>query len=122
MKHPETEIQKAVKKYLDSLGVLYNASCSGMKTSIIQATIHKAMGSKKGFPDLFIYEPRHGFNGLAVEIKASKGKPSESQLEWQKQLRKRGYKAEICPKLDTNIECLNWAIKTITEYLGKTPV
>jgi hypothetical protein len=117
MKHPETEIQKAVKKYLDMKGVLYNASCSGMKTSLSQAMIHKAMGSKKGFLDLFIYEPKHGFHGLAIEIKASYGKPSESQLEWQKQLRKRGYKAEICPKFKTDRECFDWAINLIDWYL-----
>lgn len=118
MKHPETKIQQQVSKFLDKIGVLYNASCSGMKTSIIQAKIHKSMGSKKGFPDIFIYEPRGKFHGLSIEIKAANGKSSESQIEWQEELARRGYKAEICPKFKTDLECLNWTIKTIIEYLS----
>ena len=117
MKHRETEIQKAVKKYLDAKGVLYNASCGGMRTNIRQAMVHKAMGAKKGFPDLFIYESRKGFCGLAIEVKAQNGVASDDQKEWRARLRANGYKAEICPRFKTDKECFEWAINIIDWYL-----
>jgi hypothetical protein len=42
---------------------------SGMKLSIGQATKHKRLQSGKGYPDLFIIEPRGGYSGLFIELK-----------------------------------------------------
>ena len=33
----------------------------------------KATGYKRGFPDVFVYEPRGAFHGLAIELKKDKG-------------------------------------------------
>ena len=116
MRHPETDIQKAVKKYLDKVGVLYNASCAGMKTTMKSAMVHKAMGSQKGFPDIFIYEPRGKWCGMALEIKAANGNPTTEQILWRDNLIKRGYFAEICPRFKTDKECFDWAITEIDKY------
>jgi len=56
----------------------------------------KETGYKKGFPDLFIYEPRGDHHGLAIELKRDKGgRVSQSQKEWKERLEKRGYHATV---------------------------
>ena len=51
---------------------------------------------RKGFPDLFFYEPRQGFNGLAIELKRDKGRATPEQKKWREQLTERGYRSVIC--------------------------
>ena len=65
-----------------------------------QAKKMKATGYKKGFPDLFIYEPRGSYHGLAIELKTQKGRLSESQAIWITRLATRGYMARICKGFD----------------------
>lgn len=90
---------------------LYCASAGGMRTSFLQAVKMKRTGYVKGFPDLFIYEPRGSFYGLAIEMKKEKGGTvSPEQKWWQEQLRNRGYCSYICKGKDH-------AIKIIDEYL-----
>jgi hypothetical protein len=92
--------------------VLYCASAGGMRTSYLQAVKMKRTGYVKGFPDLFIYEPRGAFYGLAIEMKKEKGgTASPEQKRWQEQLRNRGYASYICKGKDE-------AIKIIDEYFN----
>ncbi len=50
--------------------VMFNSDLSGsMKLTIGQAKAFKHLRSNKGFPDLFVMEPRDGFRGLFIEIK-----------------------------------------------------
>jgi hypothetical protein len=92
--------------------VLYCASAGGMRTSYLQAIKMKRTGYVKGFPDLFIYEPRGQFFGLAIEMKKEKGGvASPEQKRWQEQLRNRGYCSYICKGKDE-------AIKIIDEYFN----
>jgi len=113
----ETLIQIKVANYLDRVGVLYNASCSGMRSNVRQGAIHKRMGAKKGFPDISIFEPRGESHGLFIELKAANGRASAEQVAWGAELAKRGYVALICPKFKTDQECFAWAIEVINEYL-----
>jgi hypothetical protein len=72
----------------------------------------KRTGYVKGFPDLFIYEPRGAFYGLAIEMKKEKGgAASPEQKRWLEQLRNRGYASYICKGKDE-------AIKIIDEYFN----
>jgi len=118
MKHPESDIQRAVVKYLNLKGVFYTASVAGIHTTKLQRCIHKGLGAKKGVPDLMIFEPHNGFKGLFLELKAKNGRSTPEQREWVSELTKRGYKAVICPTFKTDTECFNWAIDIINEYMG----
>ena len=72
-------------------------------------------GYKKGFPDLFIYEIARIDNtiyaGLAIELKTKTGRPTVEQIEWIKQLQKRGYMASICKGIDEALELIDNYIK-----------
>ena len=52
-------------------------------------------GYVKGFPDIFIYEPRGTYHGLAIEIKTLKGRPTKEQKQWIDDLNERCYRASI---------------------------
>jgi len=114
---PESESnqQELVIKYLRLAypNLLYCASAGGMRTSYLQAIKMKRTGYVKGFPDLFIYEPRNEYNGLAIEMKKEKGGvASPEQKRWQEQLRNRGYASYICKGSEE-------AIKVIDEYFNE---
>jgi len=114
---PESESnqQEIVIKYLRLVypDALYCASAGGMRTSYLQAVKMKRTGYVKGFPDLFIYEPRGAFYGLAIEMKKEKGGiASPEQKRWQEQLRNRGYASYICKGSEE-------AIKVIDEYFNE---
>ena len=98
----EYHLQKSIIKWINLKypKLLYCASAGGMRTSMTQAKKMKATGYVKGFPDLFIYEPKGDFHGLAIEIKTKKGKASISQIEWILKLEERGYFAKVCKGFD----------------------
>ena len=111
----EDSVQKAVVHYLKYAypTALYCASAGGVRTSYKQAVKMKATGYVKGFPDLFIYEPRNGFFGLAIELKREKGIASPEQKEWQQKLMDRGYQAHICKGFDAAILVIDSYFKCI---------
>lgn len=114
---PESEAnqQEIVIKYLRLAypHALYCASAGGMWTSDSQRIKMAKTGYVKGFPDIFIYEPNANFHGLAIEMKRVKGSKIEpEQIEWQKELRNRGYASYICKGSEE-------AIKIIDEYFNE---
>tara|TARA_R110000744_G_scaffold134922_1_gene244214 strand:+ start:10643 stop:10864 length:222 start_codon:yes stop_codon:yes gene_type:complete len=56
----------------------------------------KATGYKSGFPDLFIYEPKGKYNGLAIELKVKGNSASPNQKRVMGILNEKGYLAKIC--------------------------
>ena len=86
---------------------MYCASAGGMRTSYLQAVKMKRTGYVKGFPDLFIYEPRGDFFGLAIEMKKEKGGAiSPEQKWWRDELRNRKYESYICKGSEEAIEII----------------
>ena len=88
----EYSIQVAICQLLDLKApwLLYCASAGGARTSLIEARRMKAQGYKKGFPDLFFYEPRGEHHGLAIELKRDKGRATPDQKLWKEELQRRG--------------------------------
>lgn len=73
----EKKLHKAVCEYLKLQypHVMFNTDLSGAtKLTIGQAVQIKALRSNKGWPDIFIAEPRNGLNGLWLELKAEGSK------------------------------------------------
>ena len=108
----EYQLQKAVCKYLDLQNVLYCGSMGGQyQVHYSQRIKAKKSGYKRGFPDLFIYEPKGKYHGLEIELKVGYNKPTKEQLYWQKELIKRQFKAEICTGIDEALEVINKYLK-----------
>lgn len=71
MKNSEANLHEAVCNYIRMQypNVLFNSDMSGVKLTMGQAIKAKKLRSSKGFPDLVIYEPKHGVHGLFIELK-----------------------------------------------------
>lgn len=68
----------------------------------------KAMGVKKGVPDLCLPVTRGGFHGLYIEMKTPSGKASEAQRWWVTRLTEQGYRAVVCHGYDAAVAELCW--------------
>jgi len=95
---PEHDIQVAIVGLLESIEPipLYSATVGGVRLAIHTAKKMKEAGYSKGVPDMLIYEPRGMYAGLAIEVKTEKGRASDEQKEWIRNLNNRGWRAEIC--------------------------
>ncbi len=115
MNHTESEMQQnviqwaAMSKHKEILRFLHH-SPNGGKRNAIEAARFKREGVKSGFPDLILPVPVKGYHGLFIEMKAPKGRTTDSQKEWTHFLKLQGYAVYICYS-DTE------AIETITDYL-----
>ncbi len=127
---PESILAKQVSDYLSIKypDTIFQFSIGAdVKLSKFQASkMHRVNGRwRKGFVDLVIYERKHGYGGLMIELKADGRSPfkkngelkSDEHLKNQqgmhRQLSSRGYKALFCTGFDE-------ARKTIDEYLNET--
>lgn len=68
----------------------------------------KAMGVKKGVPDLCLPVARGGFHGLYIEMKTPSGRASEAQRWWGMALKDQGYRAAVCHGYDAAVAELCW--------------
>ena len=68
----------------------------------------KAMGVKRGVPDLSLPVPRGKYHGLYIEMKTEDGRASESQKWWGEMLLKAGYFWEVCHGWQSAVEVLRW--------------
>lgn len=86
------EIQKG--KYPE-LALLYHIPNGGGRHPAEAAQL-KRQGVKAGVPDLCLPVARGGYNGLYIELKVGRNKPTESQAGWIERLNKQGYRAVTC--------------------------
>jgi len=102
----EYNLSKAISTYLKCQypNVLFHFDYAGSNLSKAQAGKMKAIQKEKGYPDLFIPEPRKSYHGLYIELKKEgevlykingelKTYHLRDQGEMIKKLRERGYKA-----------------------------
>lgn len=80
----EREEQKCVVQYLEMKHIKFTCIPNSTNTNVYQRAINKAMGLRRGLPDLLmIINKRLVF----IEMKRKKGgKVSEEQLEWMRRL------------------------------------
>lgn len=122
----ESVIQQRVCLYLRTHypEVMFRSDfASGMKLTMGQATLHKSLQSSRAWPDLVIYEPRRGHQGLCIELKRDgvvvfkkdgalrQDEHLHEQAAMLAQLRRRGYRAEFAVGYDA-------AIHLIEEHLS----
>lgn len=79
----------------------------------------KAEGVRAGMADYFLFVPRNGYHGLAIELKApiKTARVSESQRELKCLLEKQGYACRICYGWDEAREAIEGYLKPLTKLL-----
>lgn len=112
----EAQLQKQVAKVLDASGLTWMHVPNEGKRHPASGKRLKDQGMKAGFPDVAIYDEPYddlgnGFrhirsNGLAIELKVGRNKPTASQLEWHDKLRRCGWRIEVCYTLDAVLDIL----------------
>jgi len=81
---------------LPELELLY-AIPNGARRDKITGAQLKASGVRRGVPDLCLPVARGGYHGLYIELKrCGSGVVSPKQRWWLDQLRKQGFRTEVC--------------------------
>lgn len=121
----EYNLQVQVIEYLKIRypNVLFRSDLIGVRLTIGQAKKVKKIQNGRGWPDLFIAEPRGGYTGLFLELKATFGDlyTKQGQLRETKRIQeqhqvlaaltKRGYRAVFAAGFDE-------ARRIIDDYLS----
>ena len=113
----ENDLQRAVAKVLDYSGLTwFHPPMEGFRNPRTGGHM-KAKGMKAGVPDCLIFSPfpdpgadesdrdlnevrGYWLNGLAIELKVGKNKPTPAQLEWADKLRACSWRVEVCRSMD----------------------
>jgi hypothetical protein len=104
----EDEFQKALAIYLKFSGAFWFHSPNGGSRNQIEAAKFKAMGVLPGVPDCMVLDGRHGFVGMAIEIKVKTNKPTENQVAVHKKLIASGWLVAVTWSLDDAIALVDW--------------
>ncbi len=107
----EDQLQIACARYLDYQGVLWCHVANERQTSRARGGKLKAMGVKKGVPDILVFEPRGQCPGMAIELKVGRNKPTQEQEGWLKALQQRGWECQLVYTLDHFIELVDNYLK-----------
>lgn len=92
------------------LRLMYHIPNGGARSKP-EAARFKAMGVKKGVPDIHLPVARGQHHSLYIELKRQRGgRPSDEQKQWIKDLRAQGNAALVC-------EGWRQAAATIEQYL-----
>lgn len=89
------------------LAPLLHHSPNGGKRNAREAARFKAMGTRAGFPDLFLAVPSNGYHGLFLELKTDKGRLNPNQKAYHELLRDKGYRVEVVKDFDTFEKIIN---------------
>ena len=76
-----------------------------------RVAIDKAMGVRKGVPDLCLPVARGKYHGLYIELKNETGKTSVEQDWWGEQLLGQGYFWEVCHGWQSAVRVLEWYLE-----------
>ena len=104
MRHIEDNIQIACVRWFSMqyprLALCLHHSPNGGKRDAREAARFKEMGTRPGFPDLFLMYPANAYHGLFVEMKSPKGVQQQSQKQWQSMAESLGYRYIVCRSLE----------------------
>lgn len=104
----EDNLQKRVATYLDFSEAIWFHSPNGGKRNLLEAVKLKKMGVKSGVPDCLILNQRHGFKGLAIELKVAKNQPTINQMAFMEDLARLGYLCWVSWSLDEVVALIDW--------------
>ena len=114
MRHDESHLQQVCLKWarmqFPVCRELLFSVPNGAHLSLMQAKILKGEGMTSGVADMLLLHPSEDgrWCGLAIEMKAGKGRQSQRQKEWQKALDETGcYRYEVVRSFDDFRKLIN---------------
>ena len=99
--------QPSIRARWPELALLYHVK-NETKGGAAQVAMDKALGVKKGVPDLCLPVARDRYHGLYIELKTETGRTSEAQKWWGKMLLEQGYMFEVCHGWRSAVGVLEW--------------
>ena len=96
-------------QYPDHASALFAVPNGGRRDRVSGAKL-KAEGVLPGVSDLILLLPRGRHHGLLIEMKTERGKQSQAQRDWQRDMVHRGYKYMVIRSIDEFID-------KVTDYL-----
>jgi hypothetical protein len=108
----ERQLQVAVARYLDALGVLWFHCANERNTSPRRGKHLKDAGVKPGVPDCIIMQRSGPYCGLGLELKVGYNKPTAKQIAFMGRMEEAGWKVSVCYTLDQ-------AMAEIDQYLNR---
>lgn len=73
-----------------------------------RVAVDRAMGVKKGVPDLFLPVARGQYHGLFIELKNETGRVNDAQEWWGTKLTENGYFWEVCHGWESATRVIEW--------------
>lgn len=111
MRHDEDNLQIACVRWFSyaypRFSSLLHHSPNGGRRNLREAARFKAMGTKAGFPDLFLAVPRGDMHGLFIEMKSERGRQTPEQRAWQLAAEGQEYRYAICRTIDEFISTVD---------------
>lgn len=111
-RNDEEKMQRVVVKWAalsaarwPELRWLHHSPNGGARDEITGAMM-KALGTKAGFPDLFLPAARLSYHGLFIEMKLPKELLRPTQNEWRRAMEGAGYSFVVCYSAEDAIETL----------------
>lgn len=98
MKNLEDQIQIAAMRYIRTQypNVISFHVANERATSPMRGAKLKKMGVMSGVADIVILEARGEFHGMLIELKAPKGRLTETQKDFLNRAQKKGYYTDVC--------------------------
>ena len=96
-------------QYPNHATALFAVPNGGRRDKVSGAKL-KAEGVLPGVSDLILLLPRGRHHGLLIEMKTERGKQSQAQRDWQRDMVHRGYKYMVIRSIDEFID-------RVTDYL-----
>lgn len=102
--------QPSVRERYPELALLHHIK-NETKEGAAQVAVDKAMGVKKGVPDLHLPVARGGYHSLYIEMKNETGRANDAQNWWLERLSMEGNYTVVCHGWQSAVDILTW-------YLG----
>lgn len=104
MRQVEHDLQAACVRWFrlahPRLALCLVAVPNGGRRDAVTGAKLKAEGVVAGVSDLLLLVPRGKYHGLCIEMKTPKGRQSEAQRQWQREMERQGYKYALIRSFD----------------------
>lgn len=102
--------QPTVRERYPELALLHHIK-NETKEGAAQVAVDKAMGVKKGVPDLHLPIACGGYHSLYIEMKNEAGRVSDAQNWWIEHLKLHGNYAVVCHGWRSAVDILTWYLE-----------